>query len=155
MKKIFLGMYFFAILLVSTVSIGQTQTLEPVREFYVIYMDWDGWGRTSRDCRGFGLCNFTSCTFCCIENGVIVSCNNSNRIPNSGVANIDKKTNKGFLTIKLDPIFSDQKDAISNRETLHIDIDLTKDGFTLHKGEYAFDSSMGKHGGYNVKVTKN
>lgn len=133
---------------------GYSQTTSN-KEFHLAYADWDGWGRTSKQCHGFGLCNFTGCTFCCVENGVIVNCKDKKVMPKSGLIKIDVATNNGFMTIKLNPQFPDENDAIKNKETLYIDENLTNDDITLYKGNYAFDSSIGLYGGYIVQASMN
>lgn len=138
-----------AIVLFAFNGFSQTQ---PIKEFHLIYADWDEWGRTSRGCKGFGLCHFRSCTFCCTQGDVIVSCHDKTRVPNSGIIKIDKETNQGFLTISLDSSIEEQKDAINNKETLYLDTDLYSENIILYKGDYEFDTSVGKYGGYIVKA---
>jgi hypothetical protein len=48
--------------------------------FHVVFLDWDEWGRAKKNCAGWGLCNFRSCTFCCTDNDTdeIVPCNPQN-----------------------------------------------------------------------------
>jgi hypothetical protein len=130
---------------------------ESNKTFYPFYMDWDGWGRTSKECHGFGLCHFSSCTFCCVQEGVIVPCNDKVKLTNTGIVLIDPDTNRGFLTITLDPSDPQQKDAIKNKEIFYIDDDLKNDDLKgdrimLLKGEYVFDSAIGKYGGYKVNA---
>lgn len=134
------------ILLLSFSSYAQTAS----KEFHIIYADWTGWGRTSMNCTGFGLCHFQSCTFCCTEGDVIVSCRDKTRIPNSGIITIYNDTNQGFLTISLDISIDEQSEAIKNAKTLYLDTDLYSKDITLYKGEYKFDKSIGKYGGYVV-----
>ncbi len=148
MKKLIYSI--ITIMLLSLSGFAQNQ---PVKEFHIIYADWDGWGRTSRDCKGFGLCKFTSCTFCCTEGDVIVSCNDNQKVPNSGVIKIDEKTNQGFLTIRLDISIKEQNDAVKNKETLYLDEDLISENIILYKGEYNFDPSLGNDGGYIVRAS--
>lgn len=138
-----------AIMLFSTLGFGQTA---PVKEFHMLYVDWDSWGRTSRGCKGFGLCNFQSCTFCCTQGDVIVSCKDKKRLPNSGIVKIDKETKLGFLIIALDANIQEQNDIIAKKEVLSLDKDLVSDNIILYKGDYKFDSSVGNSGGYNVKA---
>lgn len=123
------------------------------KSFHVIYADWSKWGRTSKKCTGFGLCNFRSCTFCCTQEGVVVSCNDKKKVPNSGIISIDKETNLGFLIIKLDNTVAEQNEAIKTDATLYIDTDLTSETITLAKGEYKFDKTIGKSGGYTIPAS--
>lgn len=146
MKTLILSLF----LLISLSNLSFSQSAK--KEFHVIYVDWDGWGRTSRECKGFGLCKFASCTFCCTEEGVIVNCNNKNIIPNSGIANIDKETKEGILTIALNPNFAEQSNAINQKSTLFIDENLRFENLTIIKDDYLYDASVGRNGGYLVKI---
>jgi hypothetical protein len=70
------------------ISCGKTDAISPeqtavqtannrhlkAKEKHIYYASWDSWGRTSRDCKGAGLCNFTACWFCCTEGSEIVDC---------------------------------------------------------------------------------
>lgn len=110
-------------------------------KFYLVYVDWSEWGRTSRDCAGWGLCNFNSCTFCCIDEntGNIVSCNQQNRFPRSCKIVLYEDNIGGYLEIRLDKSLQEENNAIINKLTLFIDNDIINDGIKLHKGEYKFD----------------
>lgn len=125
------------------------------KEFHIHFANWDGWGRTSRECDGFGLCHYDDCWFCCTENDVVVNCNEGNRISNSGEITIFDDTKLGYLTIKLDPNDSEHLAAINNREILYIDNNISSVKTTLHKGEYEFDPSVGEYGGYIVTASEN
>jgi hypothetical protein len=123
---------------------------EPVK-FHLIYVNWDSWGRTSRDCRGFGLCNYSSCTFCCTDaNDNVVDCNSYGRIANSGIVTIFDETKQGYLIIKLSPADEYHLSVINNKEILYIDNDLTNEKLVLLKGEYLFDTNIGDYGGYKI-----
>ncbi len=129
--------------------------LKEEKKFHIYYSDWDGWGRASRNCDGWGLCGYTDCWFCCTENGVVVNCNDQQRISNAGEIIIFDDTSIGYLTIKLDPDNSEHLDAINNQKVLHIDNDISSIKTTLHKGDYLFDSTIGKYGGYIVNASEN
>jgi hypothetical protein len=148
MKKLILLMFFA--LSFNKVCYAQQ---EPVR-FMIVFADWDEWGRTSKECASWGLCNFRSCTFCCVQEGTIVDCPTKSRMPNSGTIKIDTLTNKGFLYIELDPLFDIQKLAIDKKEIFYIDDDLSNKEFIIKKGQYPFNSSIGKYGGYKIDATK-
>lgn len=123
---------------------------EPVK-FHLIYVTWDGWGRTSRDCKGFGLCHYSSCTFCCTDaNDNIVDCNENNRIANSGIIKIFDSNKLGYMIIKLNPTDSTHNNAIRNRKTIYFDTDLRNENLILLTGEYIFDNSIGEYGGYKI-----
>lgn len=103
---------------------------------------WDDWGRTSRECKGFGLCHYNSCWFCEPLGGKY-----------SGKVEVDDETNLGFLFIELDPSEEIQHDAISNESIFYLDNDLVSNNVTLHQGEYQFDSTVGSYGGYKINVS--
>lgn len=124
------------------------------KEFHIHHAEWDGWGRTSRNCDGFGLCHYSDCWFCCTENEVVVNCNDKKRIPNAGEITIFDETKTGYLTIKLDPTDSIHLDAINNAKILYIDENISSEKTILHKGEYLFDASIGKHGGYKISASE-
>ncbi|PYE78632.1 hypothetical protein DFQ11_1255 [Winogradskyella epiphytica] len=126
----------------------------PVK-FKVYFATWDEWGRSSKDCKGWGLCNYTSCWFCCIdENEDIVDCNTSQSVDNSGTITINPITNLGHLVIELNPSVTIQNDAIVNQKTFYIDNDIITTDAIVHKGDYSFDSSIGLFGGYSIDVTQ-
>lgn len=130
-----------------------TSDPEPPK-FHIYFADWSEWGRTSKDCKKFGLCDFVDCWACCEQGGVIVDCPTAERIPNSGTITIDLQTNIGYLVIELDPLYSDQADAILNQKTLYVDEDIVKSNAILHSGEYLFDPTIGEYGGYSLDVTR-
>lgn len=142
----------YSIITIVLFSLGGSAQNQTKKEFHLVYADWTEWGRTSRGCKGFGLCNFQSCSFCCTEGDVIVSCEDRKRVPNSGIIKIDKETKQGFLTISLDVAIPEQNQAISKKETLYLDSDLISETIILYKGEYKFDQTVGKYGGYLVKA---
>jgi hypothetical protein len=119
------------------------------KEFHIYWGD-GSFGRTSKNCKGIGLCNYQDCWFCCTENEEIVNCNDKKVIINSGVVIIDASTKKGSLTIKLDPNNPKHLEAISNKSTFYIDENLKGAHFTIKKGEYTFNQNIGKNGGYIV-----
>lgn len=129
--------------------------LKKEKEFHFHYADWDSWGRTSKSCSGFGLCNYVDCWFCCTEHGVVVDCYDQNRVVNGGEIIIYDETKTGYLTIKLDPTKSEHLNAINNRQTLYIDNNISSVKTTLLKGEYQFDSSVGNFGGYIINALEN
>lgn len=136
-------------------NINSTTTRETPVKFHLFYATWDEWGRTSRDCKGFGLCNFTSCTFCCTDAyDNIVDCIENNRIANSGIIKIFDNTKLGFMIIKLNPTDSTHDNAIRNRKTLYIDSDLRNENLILLSGEYIFDNSIGEYGGYKISAKR-
>ena len=110
---------------------------------YIYYADGDGWGRESSDCNGWGLCKFRDCWFCEVEELDV----------HVGTIEFDDETNEGFLIIKLDPSEAIQDSAIANQWTFYVDQDIYNPNSTLHKGAYAFDSTVGSYGGYRIPIT--
>lgn len=124
-------------------------------QYNVYYANWDGWGRISRNCHGWGLCNFQDCWFCCTDNaGNIIDCPKEELIANGGTIYIPVESNEGFMEIKLNPDYSEQQDAITNELTLYLDNDIIGENFILRQGEYEFTSTIGQYGGYSILVTK-
>ena len=139
----------------TTVENNQSPLAAREKKFHIFFAEWDEWGRSSRNCAGWGLCNYRDCWFCCTdERDNIVSCNDNVRIVNSGKALIDSDTNEGFLYIKLDPDVAEQADAITDQLILYIDDDIVGENFTARKGEYLFNSEIGSFGGYMIPVVK-
>lgn len=134
------------LIIYSTFSFSQTTEK---KEFHIYWGDGE-FGRTSKNCKGIGLCNYVDCWFCCTENDIIVDCKSKKTIPNSGLVIIDTSTKKGILTIKLDSNIPKHLEAINNKSSFYIDVDLKGANFTLKKGEYLFNSNVGKNGGYIV-----
>ncbi|KGO90509.1 hypothetical protein Q764_02880 [Flavobacterium suncheonense GH29-5 = DSM 17707] len=89
-----------------------------------------------------------------MDEGVIVNCKDKTINYNSGKIVLDTDTKQGFLFIELNANDSIQNQAILNKETLYIDNDLTSTRTVLYKGEYAFDPSIGKHGGYKINASE-
>lgn len=54
----------------------------------IYHVEWDEWGRKSRNCGSWGLCNFQDCWFC-------------DPIAGSGDLNLNESTGVGTLTIEL------------------------------------------------------
>jgi hypothetical protein len=123
---------------------------------YVYYVTYEEWGRAARDCNGWGLCEFSDCWFCCAddETGEIVDCETGQLINNASTVYIDEKTGTGYMFIKLDPDFSQQKEAINNQLPFYIDEDIVGEKFTLLKGEYLFNAEIGYYGGYTISVSQ-
>lgn len=150
MKKLIFGSLVLAIGLVGiigcekeVVNTNTTTHSGAVEKKPVIYhATWDEWGRAAKDCKGWGLCNFSDCWFC--DDGEALH-----------IADVifDDETNEGNMIIELDPTDPIQNDAIINKRAFHIDYDIDNPNSLLHKGTYAYDSSVGAHGGYTLAIT--
>lgn len=107
----------------------------------IFYASWDEWGRSSKNCAGWGLCNFYSCWFC------------EPKGKYSGKVEVDDVTKDGTLFIELNPTESIQNTAITEQSPFYIDNDIINENAILHKGEYQFDNTIGEYGGYKVNIT--
>ncbi len=156
MKKIFsllIVLVFFSFYIISCenedkqssiVSDYSTFNLNENHKWCLYYCEWDEWGRASRDCKGWGLCNFYDCWNCNIDN---------KNGKYQGKVLFDDITREGFLIIELDILDDIQKYAIENNEIFSIDEDINNPNSILHKGQYQFDSTIGLHGGYKINIT--
>lgn len=121
--------------------------LKPEREIF--YMEFDAWGRSSRSCDGWGLCNFRACFLCCVDdNGYKIDCETKTEMVRTGWIYLTGQT--GYFSIELDPSNPEEQAAIDDQSTLYVDYDIYTNDLKIHSGEYAYDSSLG---GYNVDVT--
>nr|WP_317632408.1 hypothetical protein [uncultured Flavobacterium sp.] len=121
----------------------------PVKHHFIL-IDFDGFGRTSKDCKGFGLCNFESCTNCCTDAyGTIVSCKTGEKQNDASFVFLDA-FDKGYLLLELNLENKKHLEILKHKETLFVDEDLIRDGIVLKKGEYTFDKSIGDNGGYTI-----
>lgn len=121
----------------------------------IYHASWSEWGRTSQNCKSWGLCNYTDCWFCCIndETGQIVDCNTGNPIKNYGTIYYDDNIGIGKMLIEMNPEYADHQIAITGKLTLYIDNDIYGDKFILLKGEYSLNTEIGKFGGYVINVS--
>ncbi len=123
-------------------------------EFHIHYATWDEWGRAKKNCKGWGLCNYSGCWFCCTDGGVIVDCDSASKIQNSATIIVNDRTKQGFFIIELDPSITIQNEAIINKKIFYIDEDIVFENTILHKGEYSFNEQVGEYGGYKLNVTE-
>ncbi|HMI06075.1 MAG TPA: hypothetical protein VK528_00910 [Flavobacterium sp.] len=106
----------------------------------IYWASWTEWGHGS-GCGGWGLCNFSDCWFCDVADKL------------HGKITVEKKTKLGELVIELDPGKPDQQKAITEKSILIIETDISSEHSILYKGDYPFDSGVGKYGGYRLKVS--
>jgi hypothetical protein len=114
---------------------------------------WSEFGRTSRNCDGWGLCNLQSCWFCCWSNDVIVDCPSNQRFANAGTVELDKVTGEGTLTIELVPWDESHVEAIRSQPVMFIDEDIITEDFVVYAGEYLYNKTVGEYGGYIMRAT--
>lgn len=125
------------------VDVSATQTTPTSDEsgrFAIYWSTWIEWGHLP-DCKGWGLCDYNDCWFCDVAD------------KHRAKVLIDKKTNAGEMLIELDPVKADEKRAIEEKSVFIIAADIKKTNSVLYKGEYAFDKSVGKYGGYRLNIS--
>lgn len=131
-----------------------SSSMNSEKKFHIYFATWDEWGRTRRNCAGWGLCNFQDCWFCCTDDhDQVIDCQTHQRIANAGKITIDDETKQGDMIIQLDPSFPTHNDAINQRLTVYVDDNLENAKFIINAGEYLFDEHIGSFGGYRLNVT--
>lgn len=90
------------------------------RKIVIYQAGWDEWGRASRNCKRWGLCNFVDCwawedDFPCIEPSVT----------GGGGEISETSPGVGLLTIVLDPDNDIQGEAIALSKKLFVDTDIS------------------------------
>ena len=105
----------------------------------IYHSTWREWGHLP-DCKGWGLCDYSDCWFCDTGDKY------------SGKVIVDKDTKKGYLVIELDITDPQSKDAVQNKSVFTVGADINNKNSILYKGQYAFDPTVGKYGGYKVPI---
>jgi hypothetical protein len=119
---------------------GSTSLLtvgEPRKRLYCA--TWDEWGRKSKKCGGWGLCNFKDCWFC--------TCDQADK---KALVVYDDNLQRFNMTIELAQTDSQQIAAISSNSPLIIDEDIISDNLVVKKGSYPFKQKVGSFGGYII-----
>ncbi|MBK9107412.1 MAG: hypothetical protein IPM92_03270 [Saprospiraceae bacterium] len=117
------------------------------KRWKIYHVEWDEWGRKSRNCGSWGLCNFRDCWFCDPQ-------------PLVGDLNLNDTTGIGILTIELNSAYNGQDSAIINQWNLYVDEDIINptliiqefDTIKMKAGVYQFLSNIGSQGGYTVDI---
>jgi len=138
----------------ATKTDNNTKILNPRWRIY--HAEWDEWGRKSKNCGSWGLCNFHDCWFC------------DPYLQGRGEIQLEETplgqpTGIGLLYIELDTLIAVQNSAIINQDTLFIDEDITIlsevitefDTITAKSGFYLFQTNIGPSGGYVVDLICN
>lgn len=116
--------------------------------YHLFYATWKAWGRKAKGCDGWGLCDFKACFSCTVDEAKETS-----RYVAPGQVNTE--TNKGNLTINLDPSDSASYQAITTQSPLYVDDDIISDdsnNVVIKAGIYPFNPSIGENGGYVLDV---
>lgn len=117
-----------------------TPTFDETGRWWFYWATYKEWGHLP-DCSGWGLCDYSDCWFCDV----------GDRHPAKVL--IDPKTKEGEMLIALDPARSEEKKAIAGKLPFTITSDIDKPNSILRKGLYVFDATVGKYGGYRLKIT--
>jgi hypothetical protein len=116
----------------------------------IVRIEWDEWGRSSRNCDGWGLCNYTVTWF--PENKSTGTPNDYNY---SFPINYDASKNQFYLEMLLEePVPIDLPLENHPLKVDEIMILNTKDVFDkdliIMNGEYFFNSQLGEFGGFII-----
>lgn len=123
----------------SDVSATNTPTFDETGRYQIYWGTFEEWGHLPY-CHGWGLCNYQDCWFCDVAD------------KHRAKILIDPKTKKGEMLIELNPEKADEKKAIVEKLVFTISEDIDKPNSVLSKGPYLFDQSVGKYGGYRLKI---
>jgi hypothetical protein len=114
----------------------------------IVIVRWDEWGRASRGCRGWGLCNadwFPGDRRVNYENG-------------NGYATylqIDDTTGKYYLEVKLGAKSTIPENLLDLKIDADFELDTTLEigkKLIFKQGTYNFDSTMGEFGGIRITL---
>ena len=108
--------------------------------FAIYWATYEEWGHGIA-CTGWGLCNFSDCWFCEV--------NDKHRAK----VLIDKETKQGEMLIELDPVAPDEKKAIEEKTIFIVEENINNTNSVLYQGNYGFDKTVGKYGGYRLKIS--
>ena len=151
-------------------EVVENDNQEEPEEITIIICSWDGWGRTSRNCTGFGLCHFEwfpnwkSLFEEKEERGEMDESIITEEVADDPfVAEVKEDTlgNRYMDIVLAEPIGASN---ISNMPSLNLDTDVFSENpiqndsletyLVLKQGTYEFDPSLGSYGGYRVDVEK-
>jgi hypothetical protein len=124
-------------------AVIEKTTPEPTGNEVIYHASWDEWGRTSKGCKGWGLCNFSDC-WGCDPNAAEI---------NTGVVIVNNQTGVGFMYIELNPAHSMEAAAIQQHSVFYVDQDIVNPNSILHHGAFSFQQSIGNYGGYRIPIT--
>ena len=117
-----------------------TPTFDETGRFWIYWATYIEWGHLPV-CKGWGLCDYSDCWFCDVGD------------KHKAKVLINPKTKEGEMLIELNPSEPNEKKAISEKLVFTISADIDKTNSILRKGLYNFDSTVGKYGGYRLKIT--
>lgn len=112
-----------------------------------ISIGWDEWGRKSKDCGGWGLCNFS---FHYDQTGKNATTTDSQYKSN---INIDKDGQKYFyIFLNEKPNEQIPQDVLALRIDENINYNFNKINYIVKSGTYYYKNDIGLYGGYKIFV---
>lgn len=124
----------------AAVSATNTHTFDETGKFWIYNAHYIEWGHLPI-CRGWGLCNYQDCWFCDVAD------------KHTAKVLINPKTKAGEMLIELNPADATEKKAIVEKLVFTVSENIDKPNSIVYKGLYQFDSTVGKYGGYRLKIT--
>jgi len=125
----------------------------------LVILSWDEWGRKSKNCGGWGLCN-ANWFYCVDENDQEVPCKDESKSAKSEQTNglsvllqYDTLKEKYYIEMLLSEPTEISTDLLSLKIDSSFDV-KTKEAvgkdLIFKNGDYNFDTSLGEFGGYRV-----
>ena len=117
---------------------------------FIIIVSWDEWGRASKQCRGWGLCNANWFPQFKRTAQKSTSTNGS-----ATLLEFDDSLNKYYIDILLaeTPPTEIPTDALTLKidENFELEVeDAISQNLTFNQGDYGYDNSLGEFGGYRI-----
>lgn len=120
----------------------------------IIILQFDDWGRTSRNCHGFGLCHVVWFPVTSVSDKYLEELGSG-----ASILELDDINRQYYIDLLLA-----ESAPIKNGEllpTLKIDenLELTKNeellkSLSVKKGEYSYNPQLGEYGGYRITVVE-
>tara|TARA_B110000114_G_scaffold78488_1_gene83171 strand:+ start:188 stop:733 length:546 start_codon:yes stop_codon:yes gene_type:complete len=116
----------------------------------IIIVSWDEWGRASRLCRGWGLCNADWFPYFKRTAQKSTSTNGG-----ATLLEFDDSLNKFYIDILLaeTPPTEIPTEALTLKidENFELEVeDAISQNLTFNQGDYSYDDSLGEFGGYRI-----
>jgi len=130
--------------------IANKQSKGTQSRFKIIIVSWDEWGRASRQCRGWGLCNADWFPSAQRRAQKSTSTNGS-----ATLLELDNSLNKYYIDILLaeTPPSEIPTDALTLKIDENFELNVKSEisqNLTFNQGDYPYDDSLGEFGGYRV-----
>lgn len=115
----------------------------------IVVVRWDEWGRASKRCRGWGLCNADW-----FPGNKLVQ---KSTLPNGNATllEFDDSSNKYYIDILLaeTPPAEIPTDALTLKIDKNFELNVEDDisqNLTFNQGDYIYNNSLGEFGGYRI-----